>query len=217
MAPRQYGFTDLFNEFGVEYVNVTEEIWQGRTADAQEIKETVETRFDPVFVDKLYSYVPQRLCDLRGATLISFAKVKHYATFTMKNIFGLIPDPLIAWWHGPSNKRFDKSVVDINKIYASLFNVYGICEALRYAAVNHPEGEFGEQGMRYNVAKDLGVLAFGRHLVSVDAILFSLLGLDPEKIGYLKLGEEAFGAYERGHVEVAKASAANWFSFCVPF
>jgi len=33
-------------------------------------------------------------------------------------------------WHGPSNKRFDKSVVDIKKVYASLFNVYGICEAI---------------------------------------------------------------------------------------
>lgn len=210
------GFTDLFKEYNAKYVNVTEEVWQGRIASVPEVKKTVETKFAPVFADKLYGYVPQKLYKLRGTTLISFAKVKHYASFTMKNLFGLIPDPARAWWHGPSNKRFDKSLVDINKIYTSLFNVFGFCEALRCTPVSHAQGEFGESGMRYNVVRDLGIVAFGRHLVSLDATLFSLLGLDPGKIGFLKLGEEAFGAYEKGHVEAARASATDWFSFQVP-
>lgn len=213
----EYGFTDLFDEFGVEYVNVTEEVWQGRTADPQKIKKAVEAKFSPVFTDKLYGCVPKQLFDLQGVTFVSFAKVKQYATFTLKNIFGLIPDPLRAWWHGPKNERFDRSVTDINKIYASLFNVYGICEALRYTAVSHPEGKFGEPRMKFNVAKDLGILSFGRHLVSVDAILFSLLGLDPQKIKYIKLGEDVFGAFDRSDVETVKSSAGDWFSFRVPF
>lgn len=213
----EYGFTDLFNEFGVEYINVTEEVWQGRTIDPQQVKKTVEAKFSPVFTDKLYGCVPRKLFDLRGSTFVSFAKVKHYASFTLKNVFGLIPDPLRAWWHGPKNERFDQSINDVNKIYASLFNMYGICEALRYTAVSHPEGEFGEPRMKYNVAKDLGIVSFGRHLVSVDAALFSLLGLDPQKIEYLKLGEEAFGSFDRTIVETARISTGDWFAFRVPF
>lgn len=209
----QYGFTDLFNEHGIEYINITEEVWQGRTANPQEIKKAVETRFDPVFTDRLYSYVPQKLYGLRGATFISFAKVKHYTTFTIKNLFGMIPDPIRAWWHGPKNQRFNKSIVDINKIYASLFNLYGICEALRYTARMHPEGELGELGFRYNIAKDLGVLAFGRHLGLLDAVLCGLVGFDLDEVSYIKLGEKVFGAYESRHVEEAKAAAADWFPF----
>ncbi len=70
----EYGFTDLFEEYGVEYVNVTEEVWSGRTADARAVREAVEERFPPGFREEFYGYVPQRLYDLRGATFISFGK-----------------------------------------------------------------------------------------------------------------------------------------------
>lgn len=93
----------------------------------------MEGRFPPVFREKLYSYVPQRLYDLMGATFISFGRVKGiheaFPSLTMKNLFGLIPDPLRAWWHGPRDRWLGRSIVDINKVYHSLFKVYGICEA----------------------------------------------------------------------------------------
>ncbi|MFQ6095194.1 MAG: DUF362 domain-containing protein [Candidatus Bathyarchaeia archaeon] len=211
----EYGFTDLFDELGVHYLNVTEEVWQGRTVDAWKIKKAVEARFGPVFKEELYGFMPQQLYELRGATLISFGKVKGirgtFPSLTMKNLFGLIPDPLRSWWHGPNDEWLSRSIVDINKLYASLFRVYGICEAIRYATIRHPEGEVKVPWGSYNIAKDLGVLALGRHLVSVDAILCGLIGIDPEKVSYIRLGEEAFGRYNRHHAEEAKAVAEDWF------
>jgi len=193
----EYGFTDLFKEYGVEYVNVTEEVWQGRTADAREIKEAVEARLAPVFREELYSFIPKRLYELRGATLI--------------RLFGLIPDPLRSWWHGPNNQWLGRSIVDIIKVYSALFQIYGICEALRHAIVSCHKGEVKTPWGSYDIVRDLGVLAFSRDLVSLDAVLCSLIGADPEKISYLSLGERAFGIYNRRHVEDAKMSAGNWF------
>lgn len=211
----EHGFTDLFDEHGVEYVNVTEEVWQGRTADPRKVKEAVEAQFAPVFKERLYGYVPRRLYELRGATLISFGKVKGirgtFPSLTMKNLFGLIPDPLRSWWHGPGDSWLGRSIVDINKVYAALFNVYGICEAIRFVTVSHPEGEVKVPWGAYNIVRDLGVVALGRPLVSLDAVLCGLIGVDPEKISYLQLGEEAFGPYDRRHVEEAKAASAKWF------
>ena len=211
----EYGFTDLFEEFGVEYLNVTEEVWQGRTMDEREVKEIVESRFTPVFREVLYSYIPQRLYELRGATLISFGKVKGiqgtFPSLTMKNLFGLIPDLLRSRWHGPNDQWLGRSIVDINKVYGALFNVYGICEAFRYATVNDPEGEVKAPWGNYSLSKDLGFVALGRDLVSLDSVLCGLIGVDPEKVSYLQLGEKVLGPYDRLYVEEAKAVAAEWF------
>ncbi|UCD44617.1 MAG: DUF362 domain-containing protein [Candidatus Bathyarchaeota archaeon] len=205
------GFTDLFREMDVEYVNVTDEIWSGRTVDPAVIKGAVESRFKPVSEERLYGYVPRRLYELRGATLISFAKVKQYATFSMKNLFGLIPDPLRAWWHGPKNSRFDDSVIGINKVYTALFNVYGVCEALRRTAILNPEGEVEVPGFRYDVAEGLGMVALGRHLVSLDAIVCALAGFEFKDASYLEGAGEEFGAYNMEVVEEAMSKASEWF------
>jgi len=211
----EYGFTDLFRERGVEYTNVTEEVWQGRSADAGKIREVVDARFAPVFREELYSYIPQKLYERRGATFISFGKVKGirgtFPSLTMKNLFGLIPDPLRSSWHGPSDRWLGRNIVDINKVYSALFNVYGICEALRDATLDHPDGEVKVSWGSYNIVKDLGFVALGRHLVSLDAVLCGLIGVDPEKVSYLELGEKALGIYNRSHVEAAKAAAPGWF------
>ena len=212
----EHGFTDLFEEFDVEYVNVTDEVWSGRIADPTEVKRSVESRFKPVRTEKLYSMVPKKLYELRGSTFISFSKLKHYATFTMKNLFGMIPDPHRAWWHGPNNSRIALSIVDINKVYHSLFNVYGLCEALNSTAVPHAEGKFeGTYGGKYNIVEDLGVVAFGRDLVSLDAILCNIAErsrLRKTIDRTIDLAEEEFGAYDRKVLKDAKMKIGNWLS-----
>jgi len=210
------GFTDLFEEFDVEYVNVTDEVWSGRIADPTEVKRSVESRFKPVRTEKLYSMVPRKLYELRGSTFISFSKLKHYATFTMKNLFGMIPDPHRSWWHGPNNSRIATSIVDINKVYRSLFNVYGLCEALNSTAVPHNEGEFeGTYGGKYNIVEDLGVVAFGRDLVSLDVILCNLAGrsrLRKTIDRTIDVAEAEFGAYDREALEESKMKVGHWLS-----
>jgi len=212
----EHGFTDLFEEFDVEYVNVTDEVWSGRIADPTEVKRSVESRFKPVRTEKLYSMVPKKLCELRGSTFISFSKLKHYATFTMKNLFGMIPDLHRSWWHGPNNSRIATSIVDVNKVYRSLFNVYGLCEALNSTTVPQAEGKFeGTYGGKYNIVEDLGVVAFGRDLVSLDAILCNLAGrsrLRKTIDRTIDVAEEEFGAYDREALEESKMKVGDWLT-----
>lgn len=211
----EHGFTDLFRERGAEYVNVTEEVWQGRVADAEEVKDSVEARFAPVFRESLYGCVPRRLYELRGAPLISFGKVKGirgtFPSLTMKNLFGLIPDPLRSWWHGPRDRQLGRSIVDVIKVYSSLFKVYGICEAMRCATVSCNDGAIKVPWGCYDIVEGLGVVALARHLVSLDAVLCGLIGVDPKKFSYLRIGEEAFGPYDRRNVEEAKNASVDWF------
>jgi uncharacterized protein (DUF362 family) len=211
----EYGFTDLFAEFGVEYVNVTEEVWQGRIADPSTVKKVVEERFAPAFTDRMYGFLPEKLHKLKGSTLISLGKVKGiggtYPSLTLKNLFGLIPDPLRSWWHGPEDGRLAESIVDIAKVYASFFDVCGVCEAVSEVTVSRPEGEVKAPWGSYDIVRGLGVVALGPNLVSLDAVLCGLIGVDPEKVSYLQKGEESFGEYDRRIVKEAKAVASEWF------
>jgi len=127
------GFTDLLKEFDVEYINVTDEVWSGRIATPDEVKKQVELRFGPVKLQEVYDIIPKKLFDLRGSTFISLARMKMYATFTLKNQFGMFPEPARSWWHGTGESRYLDSFIDINRVYHSLFNMYGICATCRSA------------------------------------------------------------------------------------
>jgi len=212
----EHGFTDLFEEFGVDYVNVTEEVWSGRVVDPTTVKRAVEEKFKTVIDEKLYSFLPKRFHGLAGSPLISLGRVKGiggtYPSLTLKNLFGLIPDPLRSSWHGPKDSLLGRSIVDIAKVYASFFGVHGVCEAIESATAEHPEGEVQVPWGRYKVVKGVGAVAVGRNLVSLDAVLCGLMGVDPEKVSYLQEGERAFGRYDRGHVEEARAAASEWFT-----
>ena len=213
----QYGFTDLFDEFDVEYVNTTDEVWRGRNANPAEVKRAVESRFSGVQVERLYGMVPKRLYDLRGSTLISLARLKQYASFTLKNMFGMIIDPMRPWWHGPGNSRIARSIVDINKVYHSLFNVYGMCTSLFETAVAHPEGEFlGEYMGRYNMVEGFGFVVIGRDLVSIDSTLINLtegwIGI-AERVNRepIELAEEeGLGASDSQAIEEARIKVGSW-------
>jgi len=181
------GFTDLFQEYGAEYVNVTEEVWRGRAVEPETIKGIVEERYPPVKTRRLYGFVPRNLFDLRGAPYVSFSKLKNYATFTLKNTFGLIPDPIRAWWHGPKNSRFDDSIVDINKVYHALFDVVGMFESLSETRYPKKAGIF-----QFDQGPGPGVFIVGRDLVSMDTALCGAFGFKPEDASYLDLARDVF-------------------------
>lgn len=209
------GFTDLFREFNVEYVNVTDEVWSGKIADPNEVKRAVESKYSAAFTEKLYTLVPKKLYDLKGSTLISFSKMQPYNSFTMKNLFGMIPDPVRAWWHGPKHSRLASSIIDVNKVYRSLFNVYGICETLHTSPIIDPEGKFIDpSGTKYKVVEGLGVVAFGRDPVSLDAIFCNLAGFDFNQFGgYLEKANGVLGSYDRESLEESKMKAGYWLPY----
>jgi hypothetical protein len=170
-----YGFSDLFQDYGVEYVNVTDELWNGRYVDPVEIKNRTESRYSPVKVEKMYEFVPKKLYRYLGETFVSLNRVKQYATFALKNMFGLIPDPMRSWWHGPDGSRIASSIVDINKIYHSIFNVLGVCASVDETAVKDPGGLFvAEYSGNYSVVDGFGFLVMGSDLVYLDSTLLAL-------------------------------------------
>jgi len=124
-----------------------------------------------------------------GADLIvSLAKMKTHhwagATLSMKNFFGVVPGSIYGW---PKNKLhylgISESIVALNRQFAS--KAFAIVDG-----VIGMEGNGPIQG----TPKPAGVLVMGRDLVAVDSTCARIMGIDPEKMDYLRL------AANLGHV-----------------
>lgn len=131
------GTRKVLDELGSEYVNVTEEVIDGRTMDRGIVKESVERKYPSVLREELYSFVPEKLYALRRGTFISLAKFRVFTSLCTKNLFGLIPDSVgfgvrLERYHGP----LSRNIVDINKVYRSIFNVVGIVDGVNSLTYN---------------------------------------------------------------------------------
>ncbi len=204
------GLQQVLDIHQVEYLNLTEEVWAGRVADPQDVRAAVAQRFAPVEFEELYAKVPARLFALRGATLLSLSKYKlaFYplgASLSVKNLFGLIPGPSRGKYHGPQHSCLDVNIVDINKIYRSLFTLSGVIEALHSAANHEVESE------RTVIYAGLGKAFASPDTVSLDAYLTTAAGRPPEGIGHLRLAAETFGAWDAAACQQARHTGANVF------
>jgi hypothetical protein len=206
---RATGFDVLFREYDVEYVNLTEEVWSERIANPENIRKSVEAKFSPVLRRQLYEQVPECVHALRGRKLISFAKLKQQTTnrvsATLKNIFGNIVDPNRMDWHGEEDRGLARSIVDINKVYASLFDTVGLCEAIFTAVRYTKKGRYPlPWDNRYDLTENLGLAFCGNRLVDVDAYVSQACGIDPNRVEHIRLAAEVFGKWtapveEKGH------------------
>jgi len=123
-------------------------------------------------------YLPNTVlgCDL----LVSLAKMKTHhwvgATLAMKNLFGLVPGSIYGWpknvlhWAG-----IPECIVDLHNLFPSQF-----------AMVDGIEGMDGN-GPILGQKKPAGVIVAGRDPVSVDATCCRLMGIEPERVKYLRL------------------------------
>jgi uncharacterized protein (DUF362 family) len=127
-----------------------------------------------------------------GADLIvSLAKMKTHhwagATLSMKNFFGIVPGSVYGW---PKNKLhyigIAESVVALNRQFRNTFAIVD--------GIIGMEGNGPIQG----TPKPAGVLVMGRDLVAVDATCCRIMGIDPEKVDYLKM------AADLGHVHAPR-------------
>ena len=214
-----YGFTDLFQDYDVEYVNVTDEIWNGRFTDPSEIKTRTESRYNPVKIDKMYGFIPKKLYKYSGSTFISLNRVKQYATFSLKNMFGLIPDPMRSWWHGRNSSRIASSIVDINKIYNSVFNVLGMCASIKKTAVKDSSGEYAaEYTGNYSIVDGFGFIAVSRDQVYLDSTMFALTDEIAEydqstNVKPIELAEkERLGIFNREDKANVKNKLGQWIA-----
>ncbi len=124
---------------------------------------------------------------LAADLIVSLAKMKTHhwagATLSMKNFFGLVPGSIYGW---PKNKLhyigIPESVVALNRTFRNTFAIVD--------GVVGMEGNGPIQG----TPKQAGVLVMGSDLVAVDATCCRIMGIDPEKVDYLRM------AADLGHV-----------------
>jgi uncharacterized protein (DUF362 family) len=128
-----------------------------------------------------------------GADLIvSLAKMKTHhwagATLSMKNFFGVVPGSVYGW---PKNKLhylgISESIVALNRQFAS--KAFAIVDGIIGMEGNGPI-----QG----TPKPAGVLVMGRDLIAVDSTCARIMGIDPEKMDYLRM------AADLGHLHTSR-------------
>lgn len=137
-------------------------------------------------------YLPRAA--LTADLVVSIPKMKTHhwvgATLAMKNLFGLVPGAVYGW---PKNRLhylgIDRSIAALARIFRRTF-----------AIVDGIVGMEGN-GPIHGRPKPCGVLVMGADLVAVDATCCRIMGIDPERVGYLRraadLGERAEAAIEQ--------------------
>jgi uncharacterized protein (DUF362 family) len=134
-------------------------------------------------------------------------------------MFGLIPDPMRSWWHGRNSSRIVSSIVDINKIYASIFNVLGMCASVDKTAVKDPNGEYtGEFTGNYSIVDGFGFIAMSNDLVYLDSTLLALTDEiaeyhQPTNVESILLaGKEGLGVFNTEDRVEVKKKLGKWIT-----
>lgn len=171
------GIDKILSRHSVEYINVTEEMWSMKTLDPDEVRDFVDTKYGILVSQEMYSFVPSRISELRGSTLLSITS-SHKGSqrlLSTENLLSLIPDPARRIkWYGKDGSRFSQSIVDINKIYRSLLSpCYWI---------NEIEGT--------------GLFVGSKNSLEADAVAARLLNIDPKTIEYFRRAANVFGGYD---------------------
>lgn len=118
--------------------------------------------------------------------VVSLAKMKTHhwtgVTLSMKNLFGVMPGSVYGW---PKNvlhfHDISRSIVDINATLApSLAIVDGIT------------GMQGD-GPIMGDPVQAGILVMGRSLPSVDATCCRIMGINPQRVDYLRVADSIIG------------------------
>jgi uncharacterized protein (DUF362 family) len=205
------GIGKVLAKHGVEYLNITEEIWAKRTVEPWVVKGLAE-RYSPVLFEEMYACVPQRLFDLRSGTFLSLAKYRlnHDPiafSLSMKNLFGMIPGPGRAKYHGGADCHLAQTIVDMNKVYHSIFDVVGMVDGVLTAS----QGKTPEEAMKPQTVKNKGILLGSRDCVTLDAVVAAMEGRDPAKIEYIRLAAETFGDWDEAALAEARRSGVRVF------
>ncbi len=175
------GLAEVIRRHGATYVNVTEEHWDGRCADAPSVSGQFD--LDPQFPE-LASFVPAALAEHAGAPLLSFARFKGPTRLSLSNLFGLIPAPLRARWHGPSLSHVARVCCALAKLYGSIFDVYGVVEGLNTAVRWDRKGLYRSRWGNYDLTPQPGLATISRGVVGADLLAAHLQGQDPRRSAF---------------------------------
>ena len=200
------GIGRILAKYDVEYLNITEQYWADCMTDSRVVKGIFETLRPPLEREEFYSFVPQRLFDMRGCDFLSLAKVRVmeepiHVSLSVKNFFGMIPGPSRGMYHGENHKLLNQSIVDIYQLYDALFNVKAIVEALITASIRNTET------MAWETIGNPGFASSAESPVQLDACVTSSLGINLDDVGYLKL---AISADHKADLAIEESMKISW-------
>ncbi|UCE96224.1 MAG: hypothetical protein JSV51_01030 [Candidatus Bathyarchaeota archaeon] len=173
------GIDRVLEKHDAEYINVTEEVWSLRNLDSGEVKDFVDSKYGVLVNQEMYNLVPTRVYELKGSSFISL-NVSHQihgqVSLSTRSLLSLIPNPARHRdWQDKGESHLSQRIVDINKIYRSLFSP---CFWI-------------------NKIKDSNIFVGSKNSVEADAVAAKLMGIDPENIGYLSHAATVFGGYDK--------------------
>lgn len=126
--------------------------------------------------------------------VVSMPKLKthHWAGMTagMKNLFGVVPGAVYGW---PKNilhvRGIEPSIVDLTATVRVRFTIVDAVVAM--------EGDGPIRGR----ARPMGFLAMGTDVVAVDATCARIIGLDPQKMAYLREAGRFLGHLDDARID----------------
>jgi uncharacterized protein (DUF362 family) len=199
---------DVFRSLGAADVRIGE--GPGHRRDTYDLAEQAGyrggiARFDDLFTDlnrddvsEMHGFADEPSMffpntALRADLIVSLPKMKTHhwagATLSMKNLFGLVPGSVYGW---PKNKLhwigIDRSIFELNRNFRRTFAIVD--------GVIGMEGNGPIQG----TPKKCGALVMGPDLAAVDATCCRIMGIDPEKLEYLRMAA-AIGNVAESRIE----------------
>jgi len=131
---------------------------------------------------------------LNADLVVSMAKLKTHhwagATLSLKNMFGVVPGAIYGWPKNPLHwAGIGESIVDIATAVQPGFAIIDGIEAM--------EGD----GPLYGDTVEAGVIVMGDNLTATDATAARLMGIVPERLGYLALMQGHGGTTNEAHIQ----------------
>jgi uncharacterized protein (DUF362 family) len=181
------GLADVIRRRGATYLNVTEEFWDGRC-----VADPSAYDVDPEFPE-LAGFVPSVLAEHAGAPLLSFARFKGPTRLSLSNLFGLIPEPLRARWHGPNASHLARVCCALAKLYGSIFELYGVVEGLNTAVRWDRRGLYRSRWGNYDLTQQPGLATVSRGVAAADVLAARLQGHDPSRSAFYQAVQATLG------------------------
>jgi hypothetical protein len=200
---RRTGVADVIARHKAQYLNVTEAWWDGACAPAEDVRAVLGdvTLRSP----ELAGFVPSALMELRGAPMISFARFKGPTRLGLSNLFGLIPHPSRAAWHGADIADFASICCDLARLYGCLFPLFGLVEGFDSAVRWDRKGLYRSRWGNYDLVLTDGVFTLGKGLVGADLLASRLQGQDVLRSGFYDMVRDRLG-WSQAEAEMALPS-----------
>ncbi len=187
------GIQDTLRRHRASYLNLTECWWDGQCADPALVRAVLDEKGVALHFEELLGYVPVALFEQRGSPLLSFARFKGPTRLGLSNLFGLLPQPLRAAWHGPNITYFARVCCDLAKLYGGLFQLFGVVESLSYAVRWDRQGLYRSRWGNYDLIDSPGVVCISKGLAAADVIAARLQGQDVTRSAFFDVVRAELG------------------------